>query len=200
MEAERPLLGPVEDRSRLPRFGRLSGVALLTSYRQRVYPTLQRDLFNIDANAPQAARDKFVRSVLKLEYDTTGGIKFRSVTGFQTGNTLYRADLDGTASIVPPNDRHDRRTTPSTTTSTETQFSQEFNIISPDNQRFTWLVGAFGLWNSYFFPQPFSNFMINLCYPRRRTAQPRASTSCRAAIPSARSRCSARSASRSRRT
>ncbi|MEO5493547.1 MAG: TonB-dependent receptor [Sphingomonas sp.] len=130
-----------------------------------LYPALKRDLYDIQLNAPQDARDKFVRSILKLEYDTSGGIKFRSITGYQTGNTMYRADLDGTASnLVDP------------TTGTiknwsfydnvnERQFSQEFNIISPDNQRFTWLVGAFGMWNTYDFPAPFDNFDINVCYP-----------------------------------
>ena len=46
-------------------------------------------------------------------------------------------------------------------TVTETQFSQEFNVISPDNKPVTWLLGAFGLWDTYFFPAPFSNFDIN---------------------------------------
>jgi iron complex outermembrane receptor protein len=117
-----------------------------------------RDLFDITANSPQAARDKFVRSVLRVDYEIGGGVKFRSVTGFQTGNTQYRADLDGTAatataapSIAAPLGTKNYIFFDN---ATETQFSQEFNIISPDNQRVTWLVGAFGLWNSYFFLSP----------------------------------------------
>jgi len=129
------------------------------------YPALKRDLYDIQLNAPQDARDTFVRSVLKLEYDTTGGVKFRSVTGFQTGTTLYRADLDGTASnIVDPVSKTIKNWSFFDKV-VETQFSQEFNIISPDNQRFTWLIGGFGMWNAYFFPKPFSNFTINACYP-----------------------------------
>ena len=122
-----------------------------------------RDLFNLSYNSPQAARDKFVRSVLKLDYEFDGGIKFRSVTGFQNGNTMYRADLDGTAATV---NAAAVGTTPAQKnytffdSVTETQFSQEFNIISPDNQRFTWLIGGFGLWNSYFFLQPYQ-FVID---------------------------------------
>jgi len=54
----------------------------------------------------------------------------------------------------------------------EKQVSQEFNIISPDNQRFTWLLGAFGLWNTYTFPAPFDNFDINVCYPYDATVAP----------------------------
>ena len=136
------------------------------------YPAYRRDLYDIQLNAPQAARDKFVRSVLKLEYDTDGGIKFRSVTGFQTGNTLYQADLDGTASnfgdpttVTTANPGGTIKNYSFFDTVTETQFSQEFNITSPDNKRFTWLLGGFGMWNTYFFPRPFSNFTINVCYP-----------------------------------
>ncbi|MET0309620.1 MAG: TonB-dependent receptor [Sphingomonas sp.] len=111
------------------------------------------DLYDVQFNSPQAARDKFIRSILKVDYELPGAIKFRSVSGFQTGNTMYQADLDGTAANVST--FYD--------TVTETQFSQEFNLISPDNQRFTWLVGASGLWNTYFFPSPFSNFTIDVC-------------------------------------
>ena len=130
-----------------------------------LYPTLKRDLYNIELNAPQDARDKFVRSILKLEYDTSGGVKFRSITGYQTGNTMYRADLDGTASNVVDPTTGTVKNWSFYDTVNEKQFSQEFNIISPDNQRFTWLVGAFGMWNTYFFPRPLSNFSINVCYP-----------------------------------
>lgn len=111
------------------------------------------DLYDVSFNSPQAARDKFLRSILKIDYEVAGGIKLRSVSGFQTGNTMYRADLDGTAA----------NTSTFYDTVTETQFTQEFNIISPDNRRFTWLVGAFGMWNTYFFPSPFSNFTIDVC-------------------------------------
>ncbi len=38
------------------------------------------DLFNITANAPMQARDKFVRSILRIEYDSDGGVKFRSIS------------------------------------------------------------------------------------------------------------------------
>ncbi|PNB52754.1 TonB-dependent receptor, partial [Pseudomonas sp. FW305-130] len=119
--------------------------------------------FDITANMPQEARDKFVRTVLKIDYQFAGGVKFRSISGFQTGNTLYRADLDGTNATA------NVAATPTTPaqknyiffdTTTETQFSQEFNLISPDNQRFTWLVGAFGLWNTYFWLPPYQ-FVID---------------------------------------
>jgi iron complex outermembrane receptor protein len=117
-----------------------------------------RDLFDITANAPQAARDKFLRTILRVEYRLDSGVRLRSVSGFQNGNTMYRADLDGTNSPAG--------TTNSTffDSVTETQFSQEFNIISPDNGRFTWLAGVFGVWNAYFFPHPYQ-FVIDVANP-----------------------------------
>jgi iron complex outermembrane receptor protein len=130
-----------------------------------LFPAFKRDLYNIELNAPQGARDKFIRSVLKLEYDTPGGIKFRSVTGYQTGNTMYRADLDGYGSNFASPVTGTIANSSFYDNVNERQFSQEFNIISPDNQRFTWLLGAFGMWNTYTFPRPFSNFTINSCYP-----------------------------------
>ena len=124
------------------------------------------DLFHISANAPMSARDKFVRSILKLEYATDSGVKFRSISSYQKGSTRYGTDLDGTSSDftnpltglpMPNQSFYD--------IVNERQLAQEFNIISPDKQRFTWLLGAFGLWNKYTFPAPYDNFDINLCYP-----------------------------------
>ena len=122
------------------------------------------DLFHITANAPQRAIDRFVRSILKIDYAFDSGIKLRSVSGFSTGSTTYQSDLDGSAAGVPAFGPAPAVPANETFFDTvkETQFSQELNIISPDNRRVTWLLGAFGLWDSYFFPAPFSNFDINL--------------------------------------
>ena len=110
------------------------------------------DLFNITANAPrQQARDRFIRSILKIDYTLDSGIKLRSITGYSYGNSALAADYDGTSTGNKTfNDYVNER-----------QTSQEFNIISPDNQKLTWLIGAFGLKNTYIFPAPFSNFNIN---------------------------------------
>ncbi|GAA0302509.1 TonB-dependent receptor [Sphingomonas oligophenolica] len=114
-----------------------------------------RDLFDITQNSPAAARDKFVRSILKIDYQFDGGIKFRSVTSYQKANTMYLADLDGTASNVAP-----IRNWTFFDSVDERQITQEFNLISPDNQRFTWLLGAFGVWNDYTFLSPYQ-FVID---------------------------------------
>ncbi|WP_010184876.1 TonB-dependent receptor [Sphingomonas sp. PAMC 26605] len=113
-----------------------------------------RDLFDITQNTPAAARDKFVRSILKLEYAFDSGVKLRSISSYQQANTMYRADLDGSASgSTSFYDSVDER-----------QITQEFNLISPDSGRFTWLAGAFGVWNDYHFPAPYQ-FLIDLAVP-----------------------------------
>jgi iron complex outermembrane receptor protein len=112
------------------------------------------DLFDASFNTPQAARDEFLRSILKAEYEFGGGVKLRTVSSYQWANTMYRADLDGTATGIST--FYD--------TVDEQQITQEVNLISPDNQRFTWLLGAFGLWNDYYFRKPYQ-FIIDLAYP-----------------------------------
>jgi iron complex outermembrane receptor protein len=113
-----------------------------------------RDLFDASFNSPQAARDEFVRSILKGEYEFGGGVKLRTVSSYQWANTMYRADLDGTATGIST--FYD--------TVDEQQITQEVNLISPDNQRFTWLLGAFGLWNDYYFRKPYQ-FIIDVASP-----------------------------------
>ena len=53
------------------------------------------DMFDITANADLKALDRFGRATLKVDYRFAGGTTLRSVTGYQDGNTAYRADLDG---------------------------------------------------------------------------------------------------------
>ncbi len=100
------------------------------------------DLFDITANADQKARDKFVRSILKLEYEWDNGVLLRSVSGYQDGNTAYRTDLDGTSAAdwIFRDDVDERI------------YSQEINLISPDTGRFNWIAGAYWQKDEYTFP------------------------------------------------
>ena len=100
------------------------------------------DPFNITANGDQKAIDRFGRTTLKVEYTFDNGMKFRSITGRQTGNTAYNADLDGTS--VGKNEFRD--------SVDEFITSQEFNLISPDSGAFTWIVGAYTQKDTYTFP------------------------------------------------
>jgi len=91
------------------------------------------DPFTVTANANQMARDRFGRTVLRVEYTFDDGTKFRSLTGRQSGNTAYAGDLDGTsAGYSVFYDSTD-----------ETLYSQEFNLISPDTSPLTWVLGAY---------------------------------------------------------
>jgi iron complex outermembrane receptor protein len=107
------------------------------------------DPFQITANAPQLAIDQFMRDVLKIDYVFGNGITLQSVSGYQYGNTAYKADLDGTS------------TGNSTFIDTvdETIFSQEINLISPDTGRVTWVLGAYAQSNMYNFLPPYK-FLI----------------------------------------
>jgi iron complex outermembrane recepter protein len=109
----------------------------------------QNDLFNITANSPQKALDRFDRSVLKIDYVMPDGITLRSVSGYQKGNTTYQADLDGTSTA---NDFF-------SDTVWETLWSEEFNVISPDTGFLTWIVGAYVDSDKYDYPDPYQ-FLI----------------------------------------
>lgn len=99
------------------------------------------DMFEITSNADIMARDKFIRSVLSVNYELGDGTTLRSITGYQKGNTQYRADLDGTSTGI--NTFRDNVN--------ETIYSQEFNLISPDTGPFTYVLGAYYQHDEYNF-------------------------------------------------
>ncbi|HVT26889.1 MAG TPA: TonB-dependent receptor plug domain-containing protein, partial [Lacipirellulaceae bacterium] len=109
------------------------------------------DIFHITANAPMQGIDRFTRAILKADYILPGGSTLRSITAYQYASTIYTTDLDGTdygaLNYVPPAknwtffDHVD-----------ETIYSQEINLISPDTDRFTWILGLFGQNDLYNFP------------------------------------------------
>jgi iron complex outermembrane receptor protein len=127
--------------------------------------------FDITANADQKALDRFMRSVLKVDYAFDDGIKFRSISGYQDGNTAYSADLDGTSAGNETffDSVHERI------------WSQEFNLISPDSGAFTWVLGAYAQKDTYTFPpgqyligvpagNPATEYTLNGTNPKRTTA------------------------------
>lgn len=97
------------------------------------------DPFTVTSNADQQARDRFGRTVLKLEYTFDGGTRLRAITGYQRGNTAYAGDLDGTS--VGKSVFFD--------STDETLYSQEFNLISPDAGPLTWVLGAYASRDTY---------------------------------------------------
>lgn len=136
-----------------------------TSKPQSKYSTIpgtggvpNNDLFTVGANSPQEGRDTFMRHSLKVDYALDGGAKLRSVSGYAKGTTKWVSDFDGGAETGAP---FSMKTQTQKINATETQVSQEFNIISSDKQRLTWLVGAFTVQNTYDFPAADGGFNLN---------------------------------------
>lgn len=127
------------------------GVAPVTTY---------SDLFDASLNSRQEARDKFYRTILRVNYAFDGGLQLRSVTGFSRGNTRYRADLDGTALLTPAT--ADRTFFDNVE---ERQVSQELTLISPDAARLSYQLGVFGVWNKYTYLPPFQFVSDNSSAP-----------------------------------
>ncbi len=91
------------------------------------------DLFDIGANSPQRALDRFGRSILKINYVLPDGhhlalrirlSKRHYRVSSRFGRTNYINDTFG--DVVD-----------------ETLWSEEFNIISPDTGRVTWILGGY---------------------------------------------------------
>lgn len=91
------------------------------------------DPFEITANGPHSGRDETARVSLNVSYVFDNGITLRSITGYQDGISEFSTDLDGTSALN--NTFYDRVE--------ETVWSQEVNLVSPDDQRLTWILGAF---------------------------------------------------------
>jgi iron complex outermembrane receptor protein len=108
------------------------------------------DPFDLTSNAEMLALDRFGRAVLKVDYDFAGGTTLRSVSGYQKGQTQYRADLDGTSvGNALFGDKVE-----------EVIYSQELNLISPDSGRFKWVLGAYYQHDEYdFLPGEF--YIVN---------------------------------------
>lgn len=95
------------------------------------------DLFHITGNAYLNGRDEFGRIVASISYTTDGGVVLRSISGFQKGTVQEDIDSDGTSAatftgVQTLADKIGERI-----------WSQEVNIVSPGNARFTWLLGGY---------------------------------------------------------
>ncbi|MGH8145453.1 MAG: TonB-dependent receptor [Rhodanobacteraceae bacterium] len=101
-------------------------------------------LYDLTANADMKALDRFMRSVLHVDYTFANGVQFRSISGYQKANTVYRADLDGT-DYLPDETFLD--------SVYETIHSQEFDLLSPNTGRFAWILGAYWQEDTYVFPE-----------------------------------------------
>lgn len=90
-------------------------------------------LHTIETNGPYAAKDETARTVLNVSYEFANGITLRSVSGAQYGTTMVRSDLDGTTTL--PFSFYDEVE--------QRLLSQELTLLSPDEGRLRWVVGAY---------------------------------------------------------
>jgi iron complex outermembrane recepter protein len=91
-------------------------------------------LFDVHQDAPFAYKDESLRTVMNVRYTFENGISATSMTGIQDLKTINNLDLNG--AVVTPSYWFQSRA--------EFDFySQEFNLISPDDQSFRWVIGLF---------------------------------------------------------
>ncbi len=93
-------------------------------------------------NAPTLNHERAFNSSLELRYELDGGVVLRSLSGYTNKriNNLYDTDganqaslIDPTASFMGTMDQFVR----------EREWTQEFNIISPTDGAFNWILGGY---------------------------------------------------------
>jgi iron complex outermembrane recepter protein len=90
-------------------------------------------LYDVVNNADFQYRDRSVRTVGNVRYTLDSGLTLSSVTGYQRVHTNNNFDRNG---AQPAYDRFDSQ-------GIFKLYSQEFNLISPDDQRFSYVFGVF---------------------------------------------------------
>ncbi len=101
------------------------------------------DLFkNVNQNSNFKYTDKSDRTVLDVKYDVGDGLTLSSVTGYQDVRTVNNLDLNATDPLPY---RFQSR-------GEIHIYSQEFNLISPDDQKLTWVLGAFAFRQEFKIP------------------------------------------------
>ena len=91
-------------------------------------------LYDVHQDAPFDYTDKSKRATLDIDYVFESGITFSSLTGYQKAETVNNLDLNGSTQ------------TPRYWFLSKGDIdlvSQEFNLISDEDQRLRWVVGAF---------------------------------------------------------
>jgi iron complex outermembrane receptor protein len=94
---------------------------------------VEEDVSNPIANGINIYRDEGVRSSLNMRWNFGSGVALNSLTGFSTVNTRANWDSNGSNPLASG----------FVSAGTFTNYSQEFNLISPDEGRFRWVAGVF---------------------------------------------------------
>jgi iron complex outermembrane receptor protein len=115
------------------------------------------DLFHATSNAPQARLDREQRAIVKADYVFPDGTTLRSITDYNVGNGNWTADLDltdyGNVSDIPYFGTTGNWTFLDKVD--ETIWSEEINLISPDNQPITWVAGLYAQSDWYGWKRPY---------------------------------------------
>ena len=76
------------------------------------------------------------QTTLRLNYITSGGVTFRSLSGFTSKRIWNFYDQDATNSTTLPRSAQFQHVN-------EREITQEFNILSPEGARLSWVIGGY---------------------------------------------------------
>jgi len=120
-------------------------------------PYHDSNLYHITSNAPSGRMDQEQRVILNASYTFGGGTRLQSITDWNRGVGQWRSDLDLT-DYGNPSDYPYFGTTNNWTfydDVDETVVSQEFDLVSSDNQPITWVGGVYFQENDYGWRNPY---------------------------------------------
>jgi iron complex outermembrane recepter protein len=100
-------------------------------------------IYQLDYNTPEMQNDRADRYSLELRYTLPDGITLRSLSGYQYLFEQRVDDADASAAPAGTGGSFWEHTI-----GPDPYYSQEFDLISPDVGRLTWLAGASYFWRS----------------------------------------------------
>lgn len=111
------------------------GLAHIPSLANPDYAGLDYKLYY---NVPESSYDELgKRGSLQIDYETNGGVTFRSITGYNDIHVAYVDDFDSGSAAATVFANKVR----------EQVFTQEVNIISPTGGALEWVLGGFYFWD-----------------------------------------------------
>lgn len=96
--------------------------------------------FTVSYDTPTSNFERAFATVLEMKYEFAGGLTLRSVSAYQNKRVYLVNDTDGT-SLNRGNSA--LNSTAGANNVREREYSQEINIISPDNGKFKYVLGAY---------------------------------------------------------
>jgi iron complex outermembrane receptor protein len=101
-------------------------------------------LFTIQLDDPMAYVDRSIRQVVDMKYHFDGGITLRSLTGIQNIFTVNNLDANGGGPFPPANPLLQADHNSFKSQGNFWFYSQEFDLVSPEDQQLRWVLGLFG--------------------------------------------------------